>query len=176
MPYRWFLWSAYDRPDTLCHMKYEIRDIPCLPRRIALPAPFRQRFSSTRRGARLARLLAVQQLTDWGWPRGGEHLEAAELVVGELAANAVTHGRVPGRDFLLTLALTRSAEGGSGALRAEVADSRGERLPAPMPEPGPDGEHGRGLVLVSALAIRWGVVPRSPSGKTVWAELPGPSE
>ncbi|MFJ1649911.1 ATP-binding protein [Streptomyces sp. NPDC088337] len=157
-------------------MKYEIRDSPCLPRRLPMPAPFRQQFSSTRRGARLGRLLAAQQLTDWGWPRGGEQLEAAELVVGELAANAVTHGRVPGRDFLLTMALTRSAEGGFDALRIEVADSRGERLPTPMLEPCPDGERGRGLVLVSALATRWGVVPRFPSGKTVWAELPSPPE
>ncbi|MGW5512246.1 ATP-binding protein [Streptomyces albogriseolus] len=88
--------------------------------------------------------------TDWGWARGGECLEGAELVVGELAANAVTHGRVSGRDFLLTLTLVRSAEGGFGALRIEVADSGGERPPTPTPEPCLDGEHGRGLLLVSA--------------------------
>ncbi|PTM99119.1 ATP-binding protein [Streptomyces sp. VMFN-G11Ma] len=149
-------------------MKHEIRDQAHLP----APTPFRQRFSSTRRGARLARLLAVQQLVDWGWDRDGEYLDAAELVVGELAANAVTHGRVPGRDFLLTMALL-PPEVGSGALRITVADSRGERLPAVVPAPCLDGEHGRGLILVSALALRWGVVPRFPSGKTVWAELPG---
>jgi anti-sigma regulatory factor (Ser/Thr protein kinase) len=113
-------------------------------------------------------------LTDWGWAGGGEYLEAAELVVGELAANAVTHGRVPGRDFLLTMTLVRPQESGSGTLRIEVADSRGERAPSPTLEPCPDGEHGRGLVLVSALAARWGVVPRLPSGKTVWAELSNP--
>nr|WP_306297926.1 ATP-binding protein [Streptomyces sp. 13-12-16] len=111
---------------------------------------------------------------DWGWDRGGEYLNAAELVVGELAANAVTHGRVPGRDFLLTMALVLPPEGGSGTLRITVADSRGERLPMPVPAPCPDGEHGRGLVLVGALALRWGVLPRFPAGKTVWAELPGP--
>ncbi|MFD3735651.1 ATP-binding protein [Streptomyces sp. NPDC058632] len=155
-------------------MKYEIRDHSCLPRRAPMPAPFRQQFSSTGRGARLARLLAAQQLADWGWARGGECLEAAELVVGELAANAVTHGRVPGRDFLLTMTLVRPPEDGSGTLRIEVADSRGERLPSSMPKPCPDGERGHGLVLVSALAARWGVVPRSPSGKTVWAELQSP--
>ncbi|MFD5493362.1 ATP-binding protein [Streptomyces sp. NPDC001812] len=136
--------------------------------------PFHQQFSSTRRGARLARLLATQQMADRGWGRDGEYLEAAELVVGELAANAVTHGRVPGRDFLLTMTLVRPPEGGSGILRIEVADSRGERLPAPVAMPCPDGEHGRGLLLVSALAARWGVAPRFPSGKTVWAELPSP--
>jgi hypothetical protein len=110
---------------------------------------------------------------NWGWDRDGEYLDAAELVVGELAANAVTHGRVPGRDFLLTMALLLPPQGDSGVLRITVADSRGERLPTAVPTPCPDGEHGRGLILVSALALRWGVVPRFPSGKTVWAELPG---
>ncbi|MCX5037899.1 MULTISPECIES: ATP-binding protein [Streptomyces] len=155
-------------------MKNEIRDQPRLVRRVPGPAPFRQQFSSTRRGARLARLLAVQQLVDWGWGRGTEYLDAAELVVGELAANAATHGRAPGRDFLLTMTLTPAPEDGSGALRIKVADSRGERLPAPVPSVCPDSVQGRGLVLVDALALRWGTAPRFPSGKTVWAELPGP--
>jgi hypothetical protein len=108
-------------------MKYEIRDQSLAPRCVTSPAPFRQRFSSTRRGARLARLLATQQLADWGWARDSEYLEAAELVVGELAANAVTHGRVPGRDFLLTMTLTPLSEGCSGTLRIEVAARPGGR-------------------------------------------------
>ncbi|MGC2998696.1 ATP-binding protein [Streptomyces sp. G35A] len=155
-------------------MKYEIRDQSHASRCVTSPTPFSQRFSSTRRGARLARLLAVQQLADWGWARNSEYLEAAELVVGELAANAVTHGRVPGRDFLLTMTLTPLSKGCSGILRIEVADCRGERLPALAEEPCPNGEHGRGLLLVGVLASRWGVTPRFPSGKTVWAELQGP--
>lgn len=176
MQYRWFLWPAYGGPDTLCHMKHEIRDHPRLARRVPALAPFRQQFSSTRRGARLARLLAVQQLVDWGWGRDSEYLDAAELVVGELVANAVTHGRVPGRGFLLTLSLVPAPESGASALRIKVADRRGERLPTPVPVPSacPDAESGRGLVLVDALALRWGTAPRFPSGKTVWAELPGP--
>lgn len=155
-------------------MKYEIRDRTPLVRRLPAPPPFRRQFSSTRRGARLARLLAAQQLVDWGWDRGGEQLDAARLVVGELAANAVTHGRLPGRDFLLTMALAPVLDRGRGVLRIKVTDSRGERLPTPVPAPCPADDHGRGLVLVDALALRWGVVPRLPSGKTVWAEVPGP--
>ncbi|WP_420713400.1 ATP-binding protein, partial [Streptomyces sp. NRRL WC-3549] len=63
---------------------------------------FSQLLSSTRRGARLARLLAGTELRSWGAPQ--DLTERAELVVAELASNAVLHGLVPGRCFRLTLA------------------------------------------------------------------------
>ena len=132
---------------------------------------FRQQLSSTERGARLASLLAVQQLVDWGWNRDGEAVAGAALVVAELSANAVVHGRVPGRDFLLTLALTAATDGAPASLRVEVADSRGELAPNLGPREQPWDEHGRGLLIVQSLAARWGTVPRPPSGKTVWAVL-----
>ncbi|MGW7094388.1 ATP-binding protein [Streptomyces sp. NPDC054874] len=130
---------------------------------------FTQRFSSTPRGARLARRLALQQLDAWGLPYGGDTSDTATLLVAELAANAVTHGRVPGRDFELAVKLL------GGTLRIEVSDTRGERRPpdpgAPRPSSGPLAEDGRGLLLVEALADRWDVVDRLPVGKTVVAEL-----
>ncbi|WP_274562021.1 ATP-binding protein [Streptomyces spiramyceticus] len=132
-------------------------------------ARFSQQLSSTRRGARLARLLAVQQLADWGWARDSETVQTAALLVAELATNAVTHGRVPGRNFLLSLVVTRQP-GETTTLRIEVADCGGERPPVPL-KPESTAEHGRGLLLVEALAVRWGADPRPPSGKTVWAEL-----
>ncbi|WP_457458701.1 ATP-binding protein [Streptomyces sp. TE5632] len=156
-------------------MKCEIGDRQLASPAAFPPAHFSRQLSSTRRGARLARLLAVQQLAGWGWARDGEPLESAALVVGELAANAVTHGAVPGRDFPLTMTLVPLPGSCVGALRVEVADCRGERLPAPVEISCPTSEHGRGLLLVSALAARWGVTPRFPSGKTVWAELQGPA-
>ncbi|MFJ2132971.1 ATP-binding protein [Streptomyces sp. NPDC087849] len=125
---------------------------------------FTQLFSATRRGARLARLLAVEQLVAWGWPRGAERTDAAALVVAELAANAVTHGRLEGRGFRLGLVPLPTAR-----LRIEVTDPRGERLlPAVLREA---VEGGRGLIIVDALAADWGVRPYPPSGKTVWAEV-----
>ncbi len=127
---------------------------------------FVARFSSTRRGARLARLAAAQQLADWGWEPTDELSRNVTLIVAELAANAITHGHVRGRDFELRLALAPGA-----ALRIEVSDARGERCPAPLFALFSDAESGRGLVLVDALADRWGVMPRPPSGKTVWCEL-----
>jgi anti-sigma regulatory factor (Ser/Thr protein kinase) len=116
-------------------------------------------LSPTSRGARLARLLAVEQLRAWGMP-----LDPAEHIVAELAANASTHGRVPGRDFRLTLYVV------GGTLRIEVTDTRGDHLPR-TELAAPDAESGRGLVLVDALADRWGVAPGPRPRKTVWAEI-----
>ncbi len=133
---------------------------------------FTQRLSATPRGARLARHLAVHQLHAWGIPYGSDASEAVAVIVAELAANAVTHGRVPGRDFELGLSLP------TGSIRIEVSDTRTESSPpkpGDVPPPCPLGEHGRGLVLVEALADRWEVLDRDPPGKTVRAEvdLPG---
>lgn len=130
---------------------------------------FVQRFSSTPRGARLARRLAVYRLHRWGFPYRSEASDTVELLVAELAANAVTHGRVPGRDCELTLTYTPGL-----LLRVDVSDTRGERRP-PGGRPDRarplDGEGGRGLLLVEALASRWTVLDRVPVGKTVRAEL-----
>ncbi|MFI9583127.1 ATP-binding protein [Streptomyces sp. NPDC052236] len=129
---------------------------------------FTQCFSATARGARLARRLALHQLHTWGIPYGTELSDKAALLVAELASNAVTHGRVPGRDFELRLTLT------PGYLCIEVSDTRAERRP-PAPgsvlPPPPLAESGRGLVLVEALADRWSVLERTPVGKTVRVEL-----
>ncbi|MFG2935046.1 ATP-binding protein [Streptomyces sp. NPDC048282] len=135
------------------------------------PLRFTQLLSATPRGARLARLLATQQLTEWGWPASCTASESAALVVAELAANAVTHGRVRGRCFRLSLAVDAP-----DTLRVEVADPRGDRPPRPRTAAVADltAESGRGLLLVDALATRWGSVPYPPSGKTVWACLPLP--
>ncbi|MFC8589823.1 ATP-binding protein [Streptomyces atroolivaceus] len=120
---------------------------------------FTQLLSATRRGARLGRLLTVEQLVAWGWPRGGEPTHAAALVVAELASNAVRHGRLEGRGFRLTLVHLV----GPG-LRIEVTDPRGERLPVLR-------AGGLGMAVVEAFAADWGVRPFPPSGKTVWAEI-----
>jgi anti-sigma regulatory factor (Ser/Thr protein kinase) len=124
---------------------------------------FSVQLSPTPRGARLARLLATEQLRAWCVP-----LDPAAQIVAELANNAATHGRVPGRNFRLLLYVV------GDTLRIEVTDTRGDDLPVPQSAT-PDGESGRGLVLVAALADRWGVTPGLPPRKTVWAELTFPS-
>ncbi|MFF8318601.1 ATP-binding protein [Streptomyces bobili] len=133
---------------------------------------FTQRFSATPRGARLARHLALHQLETWGIPHGTDVSEAVAVIVAELAANAVTHGRVPGRDFELGLALI------PGSVRVEVTDTRtGSHPPGPgaVEPPCPLAESGRGLLMVDALAARWEVLDRDPPpGKTVRAEVDVP--
>ncbi|MGW0394510.1 ATP-binding protein [Streptomyces sp. NPDC003042] len=122
---------------------------------------FTATLPATPHGARAARQLAAAQLADWGLP-----FHDAAHVVAELANNAVTHGRVPGRRFQLRI----TAAGAT--LRIEVSDTRRECAPPSTAElPDPDAESGRGLVLVATLADRWGTSLGPVPLKTVWAEL-----
>ncbi|MFJ7045233.1 ATP-binding protein [Streptomyces sp. NPDC101112] len=143
---------------------------PAAQRTVTAPS-FTRRFSSTPLGARLARRTALVQLKAWGIAYGSDVSERAAVVVAELAANAVTHGRVPGRDFELRLSLP------TGSLRIEVTDTRGDgRPPGPgaVRAAGPLDESGRGMALVEALADRWEVRERTPPGKTVLVEIDVP--
>ncbi|MFB7929523.1 MULTISPECIES: ATP-binding protein [unclassified Streptomyces] len=91
--------------------------------------------------------------------------------MAELAANAVRHGQVRGRDFRLRLTLHAD----DPALRIEATDARPDRRP-PAPgtlrPPSPDQDSGRGLLLVEALSTHWGTAGGDPYTKTVWCEVP----
>jgi hypothetical protein len=103
----------------------------------------------------------------WEWRYGTPVHDTVELIVAELGADAVTHGRVPGRDAELRL-----SREDSGHVRVEVSDARGKRLPEAR-DAGTGEDGGRGLLLVAALAKEWGTVPRPGApGKTVWAMVP----
>lgn len=114
---------------------------------------FAQRLSPTPRGARLARYLALNQLHAWGIPHGSDPSDAVAVIVAELAANAVTHGRVPGRDFELRLALV------TGSVRIEVTDTRPQ--PRPRPRRTYDGDHPVRSPERGAACFSW---TRSPTG------------
>ena len=96
--------------------------------------------------------------TQWGLP--AEVAENALLVVEELVANVVDHARTP---FRLTVDHT------GPALHIAVHDGCPGQLHA-RPFSACAGR-GRGLVLIAALASRWGC-DRTSGGKTVWAVLP----
>jgi len=108
-------------------------------------------------------------LHDWGVVYGSDESDTAALLVAELAANAVTHARVPGGFSVLGLRFD------GHVVRIEVSDACGGWSPRPgvgeRARGDAESEAGRGLLLVEASADRWAVVDRGADGKTVWAEL-----
>ncbi|MBQ1095502.1 ATP-binding protein [Streptomyces sp. b94] len=118
-------------------------------------------FTAGAHSARHVRRIVRSYLRDWDLT---ELADAVELGVTELLANVVRH--VP--DRRCTLLLLRQA--GGGGVRVEVADGS-PRLPVLAGEvPDDDAEGGRGLVLLDAVAGKWGVAPGPGGGKTVWFE------
>ncbi|MEU6093418.1 ATP-binding protein [Streptomyces sp. NPDC047079] len=97
------------------------------------------------------------------WALPDDARESVELVVSELATNAVRHGRVPGRYFEVAMVYD-----GEKTVEVEVSDASSHRPVAA--DPGPEATSGRGLLLVTALAQSWGVRDRVV-GKTVWARV-----
>ncbi|UXY29622.1 ATP-binding protein [Streptomyces sp. HUAS TT20] len=108
--------------------------------------------------AREARTAVRRQLEEWGLAERDEVVDVAELLVSELATNALRHASSP---FRLTLLASH------GVLRCEVADT--DRRTPEVLDAG-IAESGRGMTLVDALARRWGCHQDGP-GKTVWFEL-----
>jgi DNA-binding NarL/FixJ family response regulator len=104
-----------------------------------------------------ARHFVADTLSSWGVD---SVVDEAAVVVTELAANAVIHAR---SDYEVRLSLTPQA------VRIEVAD-RGPGTPEPLP-PTTGGESGRGLLMVAALSVSWGVESDPDGLKVVWSEL-----
>ncbi|PWI20685.1 ATP-binding protein [Streptomyces sp. Act143] len=128
-----------------------------------LPCQRDQFYARDRRSVPAARKLVRWALFYWGlgdWERG----EDVSLCVSELATNALLHGAPPGRGFLLRVRYD------GAVVRVEVHDSGGGE-PC-VPDCADEG--GRGLLLVSALADKWGVGQRDP-GKVVWCEFVHPA-
>lgn len=95
------------------------------------------------------------------WKHRGP-VDVAELLTCELVTNALIHTD-QGAVVTATLA--------PGGLRVEVHDFT-PVLPEPYVPSADDGTHGRGLLLVQALADAWGVRAHE-AGKVVWFELAG---
>jgi anti-sigma regulatory factor (Ser/Thr protein kinase) len=90
-------------------------------------------------------------------------IEDAQLLVSEIVANAVRHGRPD-----ITLRVRVHPPG----IGIAVIDT-GEAVPTMPDEPPPPTQpSGRGLLIVDALASAWGVAPSEPPpGKVVWFDL-----
>ena len=85
--------------------------------------------------------------------------DVVALMTSEIVTNAVRHGSSP---------VTLGLRCGPHLVRVEVSDE--STAPPVMSAAADDDEGGRGMLIVEALATRWGVRDRSP-GKTVWFEV-----
>ncbi len=111
-------------------------------------------------GVAEARRTATGQLARWGLD---ELVFTTELIVSELVTNAIRHASGPVRLRLIH----------ERVLVCEVSDG-GATTPR-LRHPRATDEGGRGLMLVSQMAQRWGT-RFVPDGKIIWAEqsLPPP--
>ena len=116
------------------------------------------------RGARLARHRLATELRELISP---ELLADTIAVVAELVGNAVRHADpLPGGVVRVAWRLRLEPE---TTVEIRVTDGGADRQPLPRTA-GPDAQDGRGLAIVAALAVRWGV-ERDGLGQCVWAEL-----
>lgn len=106
---------------------------------------------------RRARHLAAGALREQGCPE--PKVEAAALIVTELASNAVMHART---------SISMCVSGARSAVRIAVGDFLPPSEMAGGRTLTPRAWHG--LALVEALSSRWGI-EALPHGKIVWAEL-----
>ncbi|SOB84704.1 ATP-binding protein [Streptomyces sp. 1331.2] len=125
------------------------------------PRTFAARLDSCIESTPVARHLLRAYLS--ALPAGDRYADTAELLLGELFANAVQYCDAPDdRHIEIRFAVT------NGLLRLEVHDA-GSGRPS-LRTVTPDDEHGRGLFLVNELSAHWGCCPRAGGiGKYVWA-------
>ncbi len=139
-----------DQDDDTAVLALLLEPAPLAPGSLRLSLPTHPRSAAQARAAVRALLLPA-----------GLDPESAVLLVSELVTNAVRCA--PGPHLLLRAVLT------DRLLRVEVQDGN-PLLPV---APGPvswEQESGRGLLLVEALATRWGTEP-VPGGKYLWFEI-----
>ncbi|MBV9804528.1 MAG: MEDS domain-containing protein [Solirubrobacterales bacterium] len=155
---RFALWCGYhiqsaageahaDALHEVCHLHTSVIDEASADFRAGPDAPFAARRFVT---GVLARRPYGSRVSD----------DDVQLVVSELATNAVIHAGTP---FCVSVRYDGSV------FRISVHDW--STLEPIVRRPAPGAPSGRGLRLVSSVTRDWGIDP-DPDGKTVWAELP----
>ncbi|PWK72128.1 anti-sigma regulatory factor (Ser/Thr protein kinase) [Streptomyces sp. CG 926] len=119
------------------------------------------RLPATARAARLLRHAVREHLGPDGHPD-------AELCVTELLSNVITHLGA-GTPVTLRVSGGRSGSGRAARTRVELTDPDPRARPVRREATGTD-ESGRGLALLEAVALRWGVTEGYRT-RTVWCEL-----
>jgi anti-sigma regulatory factor (Ser/Thr protein kinase) len=97
---------------------------------------------------------------------GSDLADTLELLLAELMTNAVLHTSATGR--IAVAVLHRGGSVRIAVIDAAPGDLDLVRLTAG--EPHPLDEHGRGLLLVQAMAEEWGSYS-VPDGKVVWCDV-----
>jgi anti-sigma regulatory factor (Ser/Thr protein kinase) len=109
------------------------------------------------RAPSLARRFVADRLREWGIADDSD----ARVVVSELVTNSLQHGEGP-----IVVRVLRDERDGRPVI--ETWDG-GQGLPEIRPE-----DHaatsGRGLLMVSQLALDWGTRPLLEGGKLTWAK------
>ncbi|MFB7866758.1 ATP-binding protein [Streptomyces sp. NPDC056069] len=131
-----------------------MNDDGCMQRK-----PWELPFLAEAREVAALRRIVRLHLKAWGLQR---QTGAAQLCVSELVANVIRHVG-PGTPTSLRLSMNGTH------LRIEVSDPDCRALPTLLAT-SPDTEAGRGLVLVDAVADRWGVLLGSDR-KVTWCEI-----
>jgi anti-sigma regulatory factor (Ser/Thr protein kinase) len=134
----------------VCHLHSSVHGAP---RRSEIS----RRFPAKNEAPRAARRFVAEALTRWGVD--GPSLDDARLVLSELTSNAVVHARSP-------FSVVIRPEGS----RVRIAVHDTSRVRPTVRNSGVMGTSGRGLRLVAALAVDWGV-DVTADGKTVWATM-----
>jgi anti-sigma regulatory factor (Ser/Thr protein kinase) len=101
------------------------------------------------------------------WAVRGDAADAVELVVSELVTNAVQATRRLSAPIPLPVRLRLTYR--SACVLVEVADGS-PRAPLAR-QPDPEGDSGRGLVLIAAVSTGWGYYTSGGAWKVVWATV-----
>lgn len=121
-----------------------------------------RRFTRSDASVPAARAFAREVISATRAAVDGAVLDDLLLCVSELATNAVRHGVPVGGALLVKV--------GADAYRVRVECHDANRRRPRLRHPADDDQTGRGLLLVEAVASRWGTGER-PFGKYVWFEL-----
>ncbi len=139
--------------EQVCHLHSAVLDAP--PAHV--PCVVSARFDPDPSAPGGARRLLVDALG--GWEPHPDLLSDAQLVVSELASNAVRHARTP---FTVTVRCDRAG--------VEIAVEDTSPAQPVVCDADPDALSGRGLRLIATLAEAWGI-EWTAAAKTVWARL-----
>lgn len=117
-----------------------------------------RRFDPRPRNVRAAREFVAAVLAAEGF-RGD--VDTVLLLASELATNAIRHAATPFEVLV---------DAGPDAVKVAVVDEDASRRPQ-VRSPRPEDTHGRGLMIVQNLSVRWGSDRVGATHKSVWFTL-----